>query len=216
MGNPIPFVCPMMTVNKVRNELKCHSELQLYTHTWAAAWQPWKGLSDATQLSQGSNPRQGLKLEMLVISFIYLPWYMDFSFLYTHTHRQTERTYFINYLSQLIALCVCGCVLCKEQVIVDGNKNDKIPYELSPPEKGKLFPIHLQHIFSSFCKTLSPLNVRRVVTGRVGDNCLSLSLSVCLSRSPPLAWQGQKDAPGWQIIWWDTTYVQTTFVRSLI
>lgn len=151
-----------MTVNKVRNELKCHSVFAtLYAHMSCL------GLATLKGVKRRSNPRQELKLEMLVISFIYLPWYMDFSFLYT----QTERTYFINYLSQLIALCVrvCGCVLCKEQVI--GTRKSHMN---SVPQQGKLFPIHLQHIFSSFCKTLSPLNVRRV-----GGN--SLSLSLCLS-----------------------------------
>lgn len=163
-----------MTVNKVRNELKCHSVFAtLYAHmsqVWA--WQPWKGLSDAKQQpsarTQIGNACHILHLSALIHGF----------FIFIHT--QADRTYFINYLSQLIALCVRVCPVQGTGYRIWQKKKNKMgkSHMNSVPQKGKLFPIHLQHIFSSFCKTLSPLNVRRVG----GNSTLSipLPLTVCL------------------------------------
>lgn len=65
---------------------------------------------------------------------------MDFSFLYT----LTDRTYFINYLSQLIALCVRVC-----PVQGTGYRDEKIPYELSAPA-GETFPDTFATHFQQF------------------------------------------------------------------
>lgn len=46
---------------------------------WEREWQD-------QEESVHNHPR-GIKLEMLVISFIHTPWYMAFSFLQTHTRR---------------------------------------------------------------------------------------------------------------------------------
>lgn len=75
-------------------------------------------------------------------SFICLDtWIFHF---YTHTHRQADRTYFINYLSQLIALCVRVC-----PVQGTGYRDEKIPYELSAPA-GETFPDTFATHFQQF------------------------------------------------------------------